>query len=109
MKHVGPLALLLFAIGCTSQVQDEVARSAAKEAINPVLAQQFPGLPLNGVADCLIDNATAQEIATLAASSATGPTTATADLVGQIAARPETVRCLFEQGAVSNLAGELAV
>ena len=89
-------ALLLAA--CTPEVQDELARDAAKQAVRPVLQERFPGIPLEPATDCIIDNATSKEILTLAADAVTGPTASTVEIVGNIAARPDTIRCLAEDG-----------
>ena len=84
---------------CSPGAQDEIARSAAKEAVRPVLAERFPGVPLEGATDCVIDNATSQEILALAADAVTGPTASTVEMVAQIVTRPDAVRCLVREGA----------
>ena len=84
---------------CAPGAQDQIARSAAKEAVRPVLAERFPGVPLEGATDCVIDNATSQEILTLAADAVTGPTASTVEVVGRIVTRPEAIECLVREGA----------
>ncbi|MFN4057127.1 MAG: hypothetical protein ACK4HW_02955 [Roseinatronobacter sp.] len=80
-------------------VQDELARDAAKRAVRPVLAQNFPGVPLEPAVDCVIDNANARELQTLAvAASQARPSPDAAALVIEIATRPETLRCLTTSG-----------
>lgn len=92
--------LSLFAlVACAPGAQDQIARSAAKEAVRPVLAERFPGVPLDGATDCVIDNATSQEILTLAADAVTGPTASTVEVVARIVTRPEAVECLIREGA----------
>ena len=91
---------------CTVQQQDEIARNAAKQATKPVLAEQFPGVPLEQSVDCVIDNATADEILTLAADAVTGPTASTAEMVAGIAVRPGTIEC-FAEGAAETLLEEI--
>ena len=98
MKRIGLLTLLALA-ACTAQQQDNLAREAAKQAVRPVLEERFPGVPLEGATDCIIDNANAQEILALAADAATGPTASTAEIVLRISTRPETVECLIREGA----------
>ena len=90
------LAFLLAA--CTPQMQDELARDAAKSAVRPVLEERLPGVPVESATDCVIDNATAQEILALAADAVTGPTASTVEIVGNILARPETLTCLATEG-----------
>ncbi len=84
--------------GCTPAAQDELARDAARATIRPILAERFPGVPLEGATDCIIDNASAREIVVLGTDAATGPTVSSAELVLEIATRPEAVRCLITEG-----------
>ncbi len=93
---VGLAAQFLFA--CTPQQQDELTRDAAKRAVRPVLAERFPGIPLEPATDCIIDNASSRELLSLAADAVTGPTANTVEIVSDIAARPDTLRCLAEEG-----------
>ena len=95
------IILLLTAImltACTPQTQDELTRDAAKRAVRPVLAERLPGIPLEPATDCIIDNATSRELLSLAADAVTGPTASTVEIVGNIATRPDTIRCLAEEG-----------
>ncbi|MFN7002708.1 MAG: succinate dehydrogenase [Roseinatronobacter sp.] len=91
---VAPLALMACA-----DVQDQLARDAARQAVRPVLAQNFPGVPLEPASDCVIDNASAGEITRLALAAGQ-PTISpeTSALVVEIATRPETIRCLATDG-----------
>ena len=98
MMRFGLVFGLVALAACTVQQQDEIARNAAKQATKPVLAEQFPGVPLEQSVDCVIDNATADEILTLAADAVTGPTASTAEIVAGIAARPEALTCLATEG-----------
>ncbi len=92
------IAAVLALAACTPAMQDELARDAAKTAVRPVLEERFPGVPLEPATDCIIDNASADEILTLAADAVTGPTASTVEIVGRIASRPETVQCLLREG-----------
>ena len=96
IRLLAPLLILLAA--CTSQQQDELARDAAKKAVRPVLAERFPGIPLEPATDCVIDNATASEILALAADAVTGPTASTVEIVFNVTSRPETIECLAKEG-----------
>ena len=89
-----PLAL----VAC-ADVQDQIARDAARQAVRPVLAERFPGVPLEPASDCVINNASAVEIRRLALA-ATQPALSpdTSALVVEIATRPETIRCLATDG-----------
>ena len=87
------------AAACVPVSQDQLARDAARAAIRPVLAQTFPGLPVEPAVGCIIDNATADEILTLAAQAAAGGATpASLSVVNTIVARPETLGCLATEG-----------
>lgn len=92
-------------VACTPAMQDDLARDAAKTAVRPVLEQRFPGVPLEPATDCIIDNATSNEILSLAADAVTGPTANTVEIVTDIAARPATIRCLAEEGLPVLLGG----
>ncbi|RVT82770.1 hypothetical protein DXV76_16175 [Rhodobacteraceae bacterium CCMM004] len=96
-----PLALLVAALplaGCVTMTQDQIAREAARAAITPVVVREFPGVPVEPALDCLIDNASANEILALAADSVGGPTASTVEIVTRIAARPATLQCLASDG-----------
>ena len=104
MKHFALTFALLLA-ACTPAQQDDLTRDAAKRAVRPVLAERFPGIPLEPATDCIIDNATSRELLSLAADAVTGPTANTVEIVGDIASRPETIRCLAEEGLPILLGG----
>ena len=84
---------------CTVDQQNAVARESARQAVRPVLARRFPGVPLEPATDCVIDNATAGEIITLAAAGVRGqPDQQTTNTVIAIAQRPGTIQCLVTEG-----------
>ena len=94
MRWIVP-ALLAGLAACTPAAQEDIARDAAKQAIRPVLAQNpVPGVPLEPAADCVIENATTDELFALAADAVTGPTASTVEIVGRIAVRPDAQLCL---------------
>ena len=97
MTRFATLALLAL-VACTPAQQDELTRDAAKRAVRPVLAENFPGLPLEPATDCIIEHASSRELLSLAADAVTGPTASTVELVGIIASRPDTIRCLATEG-----------
>ena len=92
------LCIILALAACSSDQQDTLARDAAKSAVRPVVAEQFPGVPLEPAVDCVIDNASASELLALAADAVTGPTASTVEIVARIAARPETIECVATEG-----------
>ena len=91
------LILVLGLSACTAEMQDELARDAAKTAVRPVLEERLPGVPVEPAVDCVIDNA-AGEILSLAADAVTGPTANTVEIVSDILARPDTIECLAVEG-----------
>ncbi len=99
MKPIVIISLALV-MGCSALQQgaDELARDRAKLSVNAAVADRFPGVNAAPVTDCVIDNASAQEILSLAeasiTASATGVTDRTVSLVTDIVRRPETLRCL---------------
>ncbi len=84
---------------CTSTGADRLTRDAAKSVIGRTVATRYPGVPVQPAVDCLIDNATADEVRGLASDTLTGPTAATTETMLGIARRPATLRCLAAQGA----------
>lgn len=95
---LGLLLSLGLVAACSPQAQDQIARDAARSALTPVVAERFPGVPLQPALDCLIDNANAQQIRALAADSVLGPTESTVQITRDIASQPETLRCMAVTG-----------
>ncbi len=92
------LPLFWLVTACTPAQQDELTRDAARTAIRPVLQERFPGIPVEPASDCVINNASSGELLSLAADAITGPTANTVEIVSDIVARPETLRCLAKSG-----------
>lgn len=99
------LLLTLLLAACSPQSQDQIARSAARSTVSKVVAERFPGVPVQPAIDCIIDNAEAAQIYALAADSVTGPTQSTVQIVSEIVSKPETIRCLSTQGLPALLQG----
>jgi hypothetical protein len=84
---------------CTPQTAvTDLSRDAARSVVRPVLADTFPGIPLEPATDCIIDNAEAGELFTLARAAATSPDASTTQTVVDIARRPATLTCFAEDG-----------
>lgn len=92
------LLLVLALAACSPAAQEQLTRDAARQAIRPVLAERFPGVPLELATDCVIDNATQSELFALAADAVTGPTASTVEIVSDVVSRPETIQCLATEG-----------
>ena len=83
---------------CTSMQRDQVTREAARSVVTRVVVERFPGLPVQPSIDCVIDNATTDELLSLASEAITGPTAASTQTVAGIATRPRTIQCLASEG-----------
>ena len=89
-----PLALA----ACDTPVGTEVARASARTVVNDVVESRFPGAPITPVTDCIIDNASGNEIFTIAGDAVDGqPSPETVRLIVQIAQRPDTITCFVEE------------
>ena len=100
IRLIAFLSLVAIA-GCdvANDVADQAARAAAKEAVNEVVAQKFPGVNAAPVTDCVIDNASAGEIVSIARDSTLGNDESAAALVLKILERPATIRCIASNSA----------
>lgn len=97
-RHAVLAGVLSVLAGC-AEFQDQIAQDAARSVVRPVLAERFPGVPLEPATDCVIDNATAGEIISLASDAAMGrPDEGTVETVLTIVSRPETITCLATEG-----------
>lgn len=93
------LTLLLILAACSpTDVADKVGRRAAESVVLPVVAQYMPGPQAEGVTRCIIDNASAAEIQTLARDIAVQAGSSTVQTVMAIAGRPETLTCISKAG-----------
>ncbi|MEP5758006.1 MAG: succinate dehydrogenase [Litoreibacter sp.] len=95
---VGVFAVTFFGACADDGLADRVARDQARNAINPVLADQFPGVPLEPATNCVINEASASEIFRLAKAGTVGLEPEDTQLVIEIATRPDTVQCLVRDG-----------
>ncbi|MDO6588690.1 succinate dehydrogenase [Loktanella sp. D2R18] len=99
MWKYGLIAAAAFGLsGCldASDSVDQIARSSAKTVVNGVVESKFPGVDATPVTDCIIDNASSSEIVEIAQAAVVGTTSATTDLVVEIAGRPDTISCIAD-------------
>lgn len=87
------LAPLLLA-GCVGATADTLAREAARATVTPLLQARFPGVPVAPISDCVISNASASEIVTLATAATTSDTSAAAPVLSGILQRQDTILCV---------------
>jgi hypothetical protein len=89
--------LLLAACADIQQTTDRVARDTSKTAVNEVILTRFPQVPKELVVpftDCVVENATAEEVQALARFAVIGTDEQTATIIRGVLSRPETQRCL---------------
>ncbi len=72
---------------------DQLARQQARQYINAEVQQRFPGVDATPITNCVIDNASAQEIITIAGGIALGNADAASSTVSSILQRPATLQC----------------
>ncbi|WP_224813683.1 succinate dehydrogenase [Hasllibacter sp. MH4015] len=94
-----PAALLVAAplllSGCVGfqDVADQLAREQARQYVDAEVQQRFPGVDATPITNCVIDNASAQEIITIAGGIALGNTEAASGTVSEVLQRPATLQC----------------
>ncbi|MEM9796698.1 MAG: hypothetical protein AAF919_09425 [Pseudomonadota bacterium] len=93
-----PLAVILAVSACNSEVGTQVTQAAARSVVNAEMERRFPGAPTAPVTDCVIANATSEEIITVATAAATGPDERTAQTISTVLRRPDTIRCVATEG-----------
>ncbi|MDZ4094093.1 MAG: hypothetical protein U1D35_04185 [Paracoccaceae bacterium] len=92
------VVILLLAACSPQEMADKVARRAATSVVLPVVNDYMPGPQAEGVTLCVIDNASAQEINSLARDVAVEAGSSTAQTVLAIARRPDTLSCILGAG-----------
>ncbi|QBX99638.1 succinate dehydrogenase [Rhodophyticola sp. CCM32] len=95
------LVLTLTACNLAQDTANTIARDQARGVINGIVAERFPGINAAPVTDCVVDNASAQEILTVARAALVGVTDQTVTTVTGILQRPDTVRCIAENALTS--------
>jgi len=83
-------ALTLSACAAVELAAVDTGRDAAKAVVGPIVAEKIPGPAGVAITNCVIDNATGDE---LLAIGLQGATPENIILVGDILARPATVSC----------------
>ena len=83
-------ALALSACDVVETAAVDTGRDAARAVVGPIVADTVPGAPGQVLTNCIIDNASGEELFALGVQGAT-PENIT--LVSDILARPETVSC----------------
>lgn len=95
-RDPGLLALAALC-ACTQQSQDALARAAAKRVITAELESKFPGVPLEPAVDCVLAQASADQIVQIARDAEAGKTGDAVKTVAGLVAHGDTVDCLAEK------------
>lgn len=77
---------------------EAVARQQAKNVINGVVSTNFPGVNARPVTNCIVDNATLDEVLAIARAAVVGVDAQTTQTILDVASRPETVTCIAANG-----------
>ncbi|MBZ0128675.1 MAG: succinate dehydrogenase [Rhodobacteraceae bacterium] len=96
----GLVLCLALLSGCATvdRVTTDTTRRSAKAAINTVVADRAPGVNVEPISDCIIDNATRGELLGIASTAVTGITDTTVSTITEIAGRPRTLVCITKTG-----------
>jgi hypothetical protein len=98
LRGAALIAAVLALAACDTPIGTEVARASAKSVVNDVVQTRFPGAPVEPVTDCIIDQASGNEIISIAGDAVRGsPSPGTIELVIDIATRPDTVQCFISE------------
>lgn len=92
------LSACMQAGGQGGNVVQDGARVVARQAVNAAVASQLPGVDATPVTDCIIDNASLDELITLARIAAMGSSGVTEvwPVVQTIGQRPATLECFSQ-------------
>lgn len=106
MRVLSLIALTAALSGClsTDELVEASAQSAAKTVIKSVIADKLPGVDVDDAVDCVVENATTDQIVDIAKASVTGIDDSTVSTVTSIASQPETISCIA-QSELSGLLG----
>jgi hypothetical protein len=91
-------AAALSACATAGDMADDLARGRAKAVVNGYVESRYPGLNAAPITDCIIDAADARDIMQIAGATVTGLDAATAEQIGRIAQRPESLQCIARNG-----------
>lgn len=97
IRIILPAVLMLSGCAAIQQTTDQVGRDAAKTVLPEALAVYFPQVPkqlFTPFTNCIVDNADASEVQSLAADAVTGADANTAETIKAVLTRPHTQNCL---------------
>lgn len=113
MRAVAALVALVSLSACMqagtpgADVVQEGARSVARQSVNNVVAAKLPGVDASPVTDCIIDNATLDELVTIARSAtlSANPVGDVWPVVQTVAGRRGTLECFSNNLSLLQMAG----
>lgn len=105
MLRISVLCGALIALsGCvTDGIVQDTSRQAAKSVVTPIIVDKFPGRNTEAYSNCVIDNATTNEIFSLAKAAVTGVDQDTINTVTDIGFRVDTLKCFAKVELGSSL------
>lgn len=83
----------------TAPAADAIAQTAARTAVNREMARRLPGANVAPYTDCVVNNASAAELANIGQQSAAGGNVG--DSVAAIVGRPATSECIARAAAAA--------
>ena len=85
--------LVLSACETVQQISGPVSKAAARAVVGPIVADQVPGPIGAALTECILDNASTEELILISAANAGAPRAEIVLLVSEILARNDTVAC----------------
>lgn len=82
-----------------SAVDPAPVQAPVKSIVNQAVSQYFPGGQATAVTDCVIENASAEELLAISVAAIDGLNSSSTSLDIDIASRPGTVSCVLDRGA----------
>ena len=79
-------------------VPQEITLEPFEQVINTVVERNFPGVNAAPVSNCVVDNATGDEIVTVAEAAVTGIDDETVATVLDVVKRRDTIDCIASNG-----------
>ncbi len=79
-------------------IADKLGRNAASSVVKPIVGQNLIGSQADAATRCILDNASASDVESLARDVGVEAGTSTVNTVRRIAYQPETLACLTQAG-----------
>ncbi len=86
-------ALALSACATVEEITGPTSKAAARSVVAPIVEEEVPGEIGAALTECILDNASTEELIQISAANAGAPGAEIVLLVSDILAREETVAC----------------